>query len=105
MRDSPSIAIAQTLTDAGVSIAAYDPEGMELAQPLMPEVTMCEDPYAAIEDADVVAIVTEWDAFRALDLARVKELARSPVLVDLRNIYIPEDVRAAGFDYSSVGRS
>ncbi|MEL6531312.1 MAG: UDP-glucose/GDP-mannose dehydrogenase family protein, partial [Pseudomonadota bacterium] len=104
MRDSPSIAIAQTLADAGVSIAAFDPEGMEQARPLLPEVAMCEDPYEAIEDADVVAIVTEWDAFRALDLARVKELARAPVLVDLRNIYNPDDVRAAGFTYTSVGR-
>jgi len=104
MRDSPSIAIAQTLSDAGVEIAAYDPEGMEIAAQLMPEVTMCDDPYAAIEGADVIAIVTEWDAFRALDLARVKELANQPVLVDLRNIYNPEDVRAAGFTYASVGR-
>ncbi len=104
MRDSPSIAISQTLADAGVSIAAYDPEGMELAQPLMPEVEMCDDPYEAIENADVVAIVTEWDAFRALDLKRVKELAKAPVLVDLRNIYNPDDVRAAGFSYTSVGR-
>ncbi len=104
MRDSPSIAIAQTLTDAGVSVTAYDPEGMELAQPLMPEVAMCEDPYEAIKDADVVTIVTEWDAFRALDLARVKELAKAPVLVDLRNIYNPDDVRGAGFTYASVGR-
>ncbi len=104
MRDSPSIAVAQTLTDAGVSVAAYDPEGMEQAQPLMPEVKMCDDPYEAIEHADVVAIVTEWDAFRALDLTRVKELAKAPVLVDLRNIYNPDDVRAAGFSYTSVGR-
>ncbi len=105
MRDSPSIAIAQTLADAGVAISAYDPEGMEQARPLMPEVTMCSDPYEAIMDADVVAIVTEWDAFRALDLARVKELANAPVLVDLRNIYNPEDMRAAGFEYASVGRA
>ena len=104
MRDSPAIAIAQTLADAGVEVAAFDPEGMEQARPLMPEVAMCDDPYTAIEDADVVAIVTEWDAFRALDLARVKELAKAPVLVDLRNIYNPDDVRAAGFTYASVGR-
>jgi UDPglucose 6-dehydrogenase len=104
MRDSPAIAVAQTLTDAGVEVAAYDPEGMELAKPLMPEVSMVDDPYAAIEGADAVAIVTEWDAFRALDLARVKELAKAPVLVDLRNIYRPDDVRAAGFKYSSIGR-
>ncbi|TMM48705.1 UDP-glucose dehydrogenase family protein [Qipengyuania marisflavi] len=105
MRDSPAIAIAQTLVDAGVNVAAYDPEGMALAQPLMPEVAMQDDPYAAIADADAIAIVTEWDAFRALDLRRVKDIAKAPVLVDLRNIYRPEDVRALGFDYISVGRS
>ena len=104
MRDSPAIAVAQTLTDAGVEVAAYDPEGMELAKPLMPQVTMCSSPYEAIEGADAIAIVTEWDAFRALDLGRVKQLAKSPVLVDLRNIYRPEDMEARGFAYISVGR-
>ena len=104
MRDSPAIAVSQALTDAGVTVAAYDPEGMEQARPLMPEVEMCADPYAAIEGADAVAIVTEWDAFRALDFARIKRLAKAPVLIDLRNIYSPEDVRAAGFAYSSIGR-
>ena len=104
MRDSPAIAVAQTLADAGVEIAAYDPEGMEIAAPLMPEVEMKDDPYAAIEGADAVVIVTEWDVFRALDLKRVKQLAKSPVLVDLRNIYTPADVREAGFHYTSVGR-
>ncbi len=105
MRDSPAIAIAQTLHDAGVSVAAFDPEGMELAAPLMPEVAMTQSPYEAIEGADAIAIVTEWDAFRALDLGRVKALANAPVLVDMRNIYQPEDVRSAGFDYVSIGRS
>ncbi len=105
MRDSPSIAVAQTLTDGGVEVVAYDPEGMDSARPLMPEVTMAGDPYSAIDGADAVVIVTEWDAFRALDLARVKQLAKAPVLVDLRNIYRPEDVRAAGFAYTSVGRA
>ena len=104
MRDSPSIAIAQTLADAGVRVSAYDPEGMELAKPLMPEVEMCADPYEAIAGADAVVIVTEWDAFRALDLGRVMELANQPVLVDLRNIYTPDDVRSRGFEYASVGR-
>jgi len=104
MRDSPAIAVAQTLTDAGVEVAAYDPEGMELAKPLMPQVTMASDPYAAIEGADATVIVTEWDAFRALDLERLKQLANAPVLVDLRNIYDPDDMRAAGFTYVSVGR-
>jgi len=105
MRDSPAIAVSQTLNDAGVTVAAYDPEGMEQARPLMPEVTMCEDPYAAIAGADAIVIVTEWDVFRALDLKRVKELAAAPVLVDLRNIYSPYDVRAAGFTYVSIGRA
>ncbi|MGB5778384.1 MAG: UDP-glucose/GDP-mannose dehydrogenase family protein [Allopontixanthobacter sediminis] len=105
MRDSPAIAIAQALQDAGVEVTAYDPEGMELAAPLMPGVVMKADAYAAIDGADAVAIVTEWDAFRALDLARIKSLAKAPVLVDLRNIYQPADVREAGFEYVSVGRS
>ena len=105
MRDSPSIAIAMALADAGVSVAAYDPEGMELAKPLMPEVEMQSNAYAAIEGADAVVIVTEWDAFRALDLNKVKALAKAPVLVDLRNIYDPAEVRAKGFAYSSVGRA
>ena len=104
MRDSPAIAVAQTLMDAGVSVAAYDPEGMEQARPLLPGVAMCDNAYEAIEGADVVVIVTEWDAFRALDFKRVKELANAPVLVDLRNIYNPEDMAAAGFTYVSVGR-
>ena len=104
MRDSPAIAVAQTLTDAGVEVAAYDPEGMDLAKPLMPDVTMCSDPYQAIENADAIAIVTEWDAFRALDLARVKSLAKAPVMVDLRNIYRPDDMRERGFSYTSIGR-
>ncbi|WP_088311360.1 UDP-glucose dehydrogenase family protein [Novosphingobium sp. B 225] len=104
MRDSPSIAIAQTLVDAGVEVTAYDPEGMDLARPLMPQVAMCDSAYAAIEGADATVIVTEWDAFRALDLARVKAAMNAPVLVDLRNVYDPAEVRAKGFAYSSVGR-
>ena len=104
MRDSPAIAIAQTLQDSGVSVAAYDPEGMELAKPLMPGVDMKDSPYAAIEGADAVVIATEWDAFRALDFARVKSLANAPVLVDMRNIYDPADMEKRGFTYVGVGR-
>ncbi|WP_379554407.1 UDP-glucose dehydrogenase family protein [Qipengyuania sp. DGS5-3] len=105
MRDSPAIAVAQTLTDAGVEVLAYDPEGMEVAKPMMPEVVMKDDPYAAIEGSDAIVIVTEWDAFRALDMKRVKELAKAPVMVDLRNIYRPDDMREQGFTYVSVGRN
>lgn len=104
MRDAPSIAIVQALLDAGAEVVAYDPEGMEAAAAIMPGVTMVQSAYAAIEGADAIALVTEWDAFRALDFARVKQLARAPVLVDLRNVYDPAEVRAAGFTYSSVGR-
>ena len=104
MRDAPSIAIAQTLIDAGVEVTAYDPEGMAIAAPMMPGVTMHANAYAAIEGADAVVIVTEWDAFRALDFARIKTLAKAPVLVDLRNIYQPTEIRAKGFEYTSIGR-
>jgi UDPglucose 6-dehydrogenase len=104
MRDAPSLAIAQTLIDAGVEVTAYDPEGMALAGPMMPGVAMQNDAYAAVAGADAVVIVTEWDAFRALDFARIKQLTRGPLLVDLRNIYDPEEVRAAGFAYVSIGR-
>ncbi|MFA7596126.1 MAG: UDP-glucose/GDP-mannose dehydrogenase family protein [Novosphingobium sp.] len=105
MRDAPSLAIAQALIDAGVEVMAYDPEGMELAQPLMPGVTMCASPYAAADGADAIALVTEWDAFRALDLERIKAVVKAPVMVDLRNVYDPAEMRAAGFTYVSIGRA
>ena len=105
MRDAPSIAIAQALVDGGVEVVAYDPKGMDMAKPLMPEVTMACDPYEAAMGADAIAIVTEWDVFRALDLSRIRQVAKGPVLVDLRNIYLPEEIRAAGFDYTSIGRA
>ncbi len=104
MRDAPSIAIAQALSDAGVHVSAFDPEGMAGAKLLMPEVEMTTSVYEAIEGADAVVIVTEWDAFRALDFQRIKRIANAPVLVDLRNIYRPDEVRAAGFAYTGVGR-
>ena len=104
MRDAPSLAIALALADAGVEVVAYDPEGMELAGPLMPQVKMMSSAYAAVEGADAIALVTEWDAFRALDFAKVKKLAKAAVLVDLRNVYAPAEVRAKGFAYSSIGR-
>ncbi|MGD9665067.1 MAG: UDP-glucose/GDP-mannose dehydrogenase family protein [Novosphingobium sp.] len=104
MRDAPSIAIAQALSDAGAQIAAYDPEGMAIAQPLMPDVTMCQSPYQAVEGADAIVLVTEWDEFRALDLERIKTLANAPVMVDLRNVYDAAEMRGAGYTYSSIGR-
>lgn len=104
MRDSPSIAIIQTLQDAGATIRAFDPEGHEQAQKVLDKVTYCTGPYDAMEGADALVICTEWDAFRALDLNRAKALLSSPVLVDLRNIYPRDAVEKAGFEYTAVGR-
>ena len=104
MRDAPSLAIVQSLLDAGATVRAYDPEGMAMAKALMPEITYCNDAYEAAAGADVVAIVTEWDAFRALDLKRLAAAMAKPVLVDLRNVYSPADMRRAGFVYTSIGR-
>jgi UDPglucose 6-dehydrogenase len=105
MRDAPSIAIAQALIDAGAEVSATDPEGMEAAAALLPGVTMATDAYAAAAGADAVVVVTEWDAFRALDLSRIASVVRAPVLVDLRNIYRPDDVERAGFAYHGIGRA
>ncbi|OAI21970.1 UDP-glucose 6-dehydrogenase [Methylosinus sp. R-45379] len=105
MRDAPSLAIVASLAGDGAKVYAYDPESMSQAKPLMPEVTFCEDPYQTAEGADALVIVTEWDAFRALDLDRIKTLLKTPVIVDLRNVYFPPDIRKHGFAYVSVGRS
>ena len=104
MRDAPSIAIVQALRDVGADVVAYDPEGMEIAATLMPDLAMASSAYDAVTGADAVVLVTEWDAFRGIDLERVGQLVKSRVLVDLRNVYNPAEVRAAGWHYSSVGR-
>ncbi|MGD9812001.1 MAG: UDP-glucose/GDP-mannose dehydrogenase family protein [Sphingobium sp.] len=104
MRDSPAIAVIQTLQDAGATVRAYDPEGMEQAQKVLDNVTYCTGTYEAIEGADALALVTEWDAFRALDLGRVKSLLSEPIIVDLRNIYPRDMIEDAGFVYHAVGR-
>lgn len=104
MRDAPSIAIVQTLIDAGALVFAHDPEGMEEAQKMLPDVVMTDSAYAAADGADAVALVTEWDAYRALDLKKLRAAMKGDALVDLRNIYRPADAEAAGFAYSSVGR-
>ena len=105
MRDAPSLEIVPALQAAGATVRAFDPEGMEEAKKRLADVTWCADSYEAIEGADALVIVTEWNQFRALDLARVKSLMRRPVMVDLRNVYEPERMRAAGFDYTSIGRA
>ncbi|APX86512.1 UDP-glucose 6-dehydrogenase [Methylorubrum extorquens] len=103
MRDAPSLSIIAGLQDAGAQIVAYDPEGMEQARPLLQGVAYAEDAYACAEGADALVIVTEWNAFRALDLARLKGLMRAPVLVDLRNVYAPEEARRQGLRHVGVG--
>jgi len=105
MRDAPSLDVAPALIAAGATVQAFDPEAMDEAKKLLPDVVFKTGPYEAVEGADVVVILTEWDQFRALDLARVKNLARQPIIVDLRNVYRPDDVRAKGFTYSSIGRA
>ena len=104
MRDAPSLDIAPALIAAGARVQAFDPEGMDEAAKLLDGVEMKTDAYEAVLGADAVVIVTEWDRFRALDLDRVKLLMKQPVMIDLRNIYRPEDMRAKGFRYSGIGR-
>ena len=104
MRDAPSLSIIPALQDAGAQVRAYDPAAMPEAKPLLPGVEWCEDAYAAVTGAHAVALVTEWNEFRALDLERMGTLMAARVFVDLRNVYRPEAVRSLGFAYSSIGR-
>ena len=104
MRDSPSLAIVPALQQAGATVRAFDPQGMEEAREMLPGTVFCDDAYETMEGADALAIVTEWNEFRLLDLERVKGLLSAPLLVDLRNIYKPDEIIKAGFDYYSVGR-
>src|SRR5262245_12521384 len=105
MREAPSISLITALLDAGAHVRAYDPEGMKQARAVLDNVTYADHAYACMEGADALVIATEWDEFRALDLARVKVLLKRPVLVDLRNIYRPQDMERWGFLYVGVGRA
>jgi len=105
MRDSPSLVIVPRLIEAGATVRVFDPVGMEEAKKLLDGSVWCADAYDAMDGADAVSIVTEWNEFRALDLARAKTLLTEPIMVDLRNIYRPEQMREAGFTYVSVGRT
>ena len=104
MRDSPSLDIIPALQAAGAKLRVFDPEAMDEARALIDGVEWCTDAYDTMVDADALAILTEWNAFRALDVERMKALLRAPVMVDLRNIYRSEDMAAAGIRYSSIGR-
>jgi UDPglucose 6-dehydrogenase len=105
MRDSPSLSILPPLIEAGATIRAFDPEGMAEAKKHLTGLDYCGDAYEAIEGADALVLLTEWNEFRALDLVRVRSLLRTPVVIDLRNIYQPEEMALSGFVYHSVGRS
>jgi UDPglucose 6-dehydrogenase len=105
MRDAPSLALIAGLRDFGANVCAYDPEGMANARELVDGIEYAEDPYACAKGADALVIVTEWDAFRALDLDRIKKLLKAALIIDLRNIYDPDDIRRHGFSYIGVGRA
>ncbi|MFZ0854284.1 MAG: UDP-glucose/GDP-mannose dehydrogenase family protein, partial [Hyphomicrobiaceae bacterium] len=105
MRDAPSIAVITALQDAGAKVRAYDPAGMKQAKSLLDNVEYSSDPYACADGADALVILTEWDEFRALDVDRVRAKLKNPILVDLRNIYRPEEMARQAFTYVSVGRA
>ena len=104
MRESPSIPLITALHDMGAKVRAFDPAGQEQARSLLSNVTFCDGPYACAENADALVIVTEWEQFRALDFDRLRDLMAAPIVIDLRNIYRPDDVTCHGFIYYSVGR-
>jgi len=104
MREAPSIALITALQDMGAKVKAYDPVGMEQAKAVLPDVIYCDSVYSSAENADALVIVTEWEQFRALDIARLKQAMARPVLVDLRNIYRADELRKHGFYYQGVGK-
>lgn len=104
MREAPSLVIIEELKKAGATIRAFDPEAMDQAKTMLEGIAFAPHAYDCVAGADALAIVTEWDAFRALDLDRVKTTMKSPIVVDLRNIYRPDDMRKRGFTYASIGR-
>lgn len=107
MRDAPSLSIIQALIDQGANVSTYDPEGIDAAKAMLPQtgITFAKDAYDAATDADAIAIVTEWNEFRALDFKRLDNVMKTPILVDLRNIYDRDHIEKHGFSYTSVGRS
>ena len=104
MRDAPSLDIVPMLQEAGASLVAFDPEAMGEAAKLLPDLELAKSPWEALEGADAMVIITEWDQFRALDLERIKKAMAGNIVVDLRNIYRPDNMAAKGFSYTSIGR-
>ena len=104
MRDAPSLDIIPALQAAGAKVRAYDPEAMDEAAHLLNDIEFAKNAYDAVQDADAMVIITEWDQFRALDFDRIKAALSTNIVVDLRNIYSPDDMAARGFKYTSIGR-
>jgi UDPglucose 6-dehydrogenase len=104
MREAPSLSILPILMENGIRIRAHDPLGIENARQLLPEVAFFEDPYEACKGADGVCVMTEWEDYQKLDLARVKSLLRTPLVIDLRNAYSSSTMKEEGFQYISLGR-
>jgi UDPglucose 6-dehydrogenase len=104
MREAPSVEIVRGLLERGARVRAYDPVAMKEAAKLLPEVEYAEDEYAAVKNADALVFITEWNQFRALNMARIRDDMKSPRIADLRNIYDPADMRELGFVYVGVGR-
>jgi UDPglucose 6-dehydrogenase len=105
IREAPALDILRALLEFGAKVRVYDPQAMEQAKPLFPEATFCRNAYDCAQGTSALAIVTEWDAFRALDLDRLRQALAEPVVVDLRNIYSPAEMRRRGFRYLSIGRA
>jgi UDPglucose 6-dehydrogenase len=105
MREAPSIPLITALQDMGAKVRVYDPIGMEQAKQVLADVTYCQGPYECVEDADAAVIVTEWEQFRALELERLRDVMACPVIVDLRNIYSPAEMKKQGFAYACIGRA
>jgi len=104
MREAPAVGIIRSLLEEGAQIRAYDPVARHEAMKVLPEIDYADDEYSAVQGADALVFVTEWNQFRALDMIRIRDLMTTPKIADLRNIYDPEDMREFGFEYVGVGR-
>ncbi len=105
LRDAPALSILPPLFEKGANIQAHDPQGMKEAEKMFPDFKYVKNAYKACEGADVVVLFTEWNQYRALDFERIKSVIKTPIFVDLRNVYDPEKIRTAGFQYYGVGRN
>ena len=104
IRESPSLTVARSLINQGATVKAYDPVAMENVRRELPGIVLCENSYAAAENADALIILTPWNEFKHLDMRRIQQFMSRPVLIDGRNMYAPEELRALGFEYRGVGR-